>query len=150
MLRILSHLFGTALLIAGMLLLLSASRAVAETPLDFEDPLAGLAPMEDASLAESRGGAVLPNGMTIEVLGTMRLLVDGDELASGAASGAGDLTRDLATQISNTSRPGMIVNSLDNVSLEQYREINFFISNLPDDLTTPNFIPRPILPERAP
>ena len=130
--------------LAAILLLLWASPGAAEAPSDFEDPLAGLAALADESLAEARGGMVLPNGMTIEVLGTMRVLVDGDELA---ASGAMNLA---TPQIVSNHAHGTIVNSLNNVSLEQYREINFFISNMPLSTRPANFVPPPVLPNSIP
>jgi len=125
-------------------LLLGASPGAAGAPGDFEDPLAGLAAISDEHLEEARGGMVLPNGMTIEVLGTMRVLVDGDELAT---SGAFDLS---TPQVVSEHAHGTIVNSLNNVSLEQYREINFFISNLPTSTRPASFVPPPVLPDSIP
>ena len=130
--------------LAAFMLLSWASLGAAESPSDFEDPLAGLAAIGDESLDEARGGMVLPNGMQIEVLTTMRVLVDGDEMAARGALNLG------TPQIVNDHAHGAIVNSLNNISLEQYREINFFISNLPSSTRPASFIPPPVLPDSIP
>ena len=122
--------------------------AAADPATDSEDPFAGLAPLEDEGLDEARGGAmVLPNGMTVDVTGTMRFLVDGQALAASAAGGVGALGRDMAAQMLDT---GPIANSLDGVSLEHYREINFFISNMPSNPASSRFLPPPVIPSLAP
>ena len=143
--------FGGFALLSSLTILLCALPAAAETPLDLEDPLAGLTPIADEGLDEARGGAVtLPNGMTIEVTGTMRVLVDGQEQAAFAASGVGAPSLDLATQLLDFNQHGMVVNSLNDVSLEHYREINFFISNLPSNITSPTFLPAPVVHDLTP
>ena len=141
----------TFALLSGLAILLCALPAAADPTTDSEDPFAGLAPLEDEGLDEARGGAVvLPNGMTVDVTGTMRFLVDGQALAASAAGGVGSLGLDMAAQMLDTGRQGPIVNSLDGVSLEHYREINFFISNLPSNPASTRFLPPPVIPSLAP
>lgn len=135
----------------GLAILLCALPAAAETPLGFEDPLAGLTPIADESLDQARGGAVtLPNGMTIEVTGSMRVLVDGQDQATFAGIEAGAPGVDLASQLLDLNQHGMVVNSLNDVSLEHYREINFLISNLPSNVTSPAFLPRQVVQDLGP
>ncbi|MFP6607217.1 MAG: hypothetical protein VCC19_11625 [Myxococcota bacterium] len=146
-----SYGFGGFALLSGLMVLLCSLPALAETPLDLEDPLAGLTPMADESLDEARGGAVtLPNGMTMEVTASMRVLLDGQEQAPWSGSEIGAPSLDLATQLLDLNQHGMVVNSLNNVSLEHYREINFLISNLPASVTSPTFMPDPIIHDLSP
>ncbi|MGE4609510.1 MAG: hypothetical protein AAEJ52_22475, partial [Myxococcota bacterium] len=90
---------GTFALLSGLAIALCALPAAADAATDPEDPFAGLAPLEDEGLDEARGGAVvLPNGVTVDVTGTMRVLVDGQALAASTAGGSGALGLDLAAQ----------------------------------------------------
>ena len=91
---------------------------------------------------DSRGGAALPGGLDIEVTALMRVLADGEDVltVSGGltAVGHGLAAQDMVVQSQNLpvgdqallDNP-MIVNTLDNVSLEQYREITIHLRSGP-------------------
>ena len=75
----------------------------------------------------------------------MKLLADGQEIAAGMMPGMdiGELALDHATQNLDLAGQDAIVNSLDGISLDQYREINFFISNIPKNVLSSQFLPEP-------
>jgi hypothetical protein len=114
---------------------------------DFDDPLGDLEALEDLELAEVRGSGIrLPNGMTIEVTVIRRLLVDDQELVLPGVADGREIVQPVfgsATQNLDISQQGSILNSLDGISLRQYREINFFISNLPPNVLSSRFLPDP-------
>lgn len=126
-------------------LLASFAQAQDTVPGD-QDPFASLAALEEGELATLRGGTVLPDGLTLEVTGLMRVLVDGAELAQSTLPqpasvlpvGAG------APSPLLTDAPLLIQNALNGVNLEHYREINFRISNLPISLGAGRFLPAPV------
>lgn len=99
-------------------------------------------PVAEETLADARGGAALPGGLDIEVTALMRVLADGEDVLSIsgglAAAGHGLAAQDMVLQSQNLpvgdapilDNP-MIVNALDNVSLEQYREITIHLQGVP-------------------
>ncbi len=131
-------------MLAGLLCLLVAGGAFAgdrEAPPG--DPIALLAdvePVELEVLAEARGGASLPGDFGIEVTAVLRLLAEGQDLVtmtgsfvSGQAPVApmtelGAHANLLSSGVLDTP---VLVNSLDGVSLEQYREVTIHLTNLP-------------------
>ncbi len=138
--------FSASLAVLGLVFLFLVSPGTSRAGDDFDDPFADLQALGDEELAEARGGAVsLPNGMTIEVTGSMKLLADGQEIAAGMMPGMdiGELALDHATQNLDLAGQDAIVNSLDGISLDQYREINFFISNIPKNVLSSQFLPEP-------
>ena len=99
-------------------------------------------PVAEEALADARGGAALPGGLDIEVTALMRVLADGEDVLSISggltAAGHGLVAQDMVLQSQNLpagDRPildnPMIVNALDNVSLEQYREITIHLQGVP-------------------
>jgi len=109
------------------------------------DPFASLSPTEDAVLDASRGRAVLPDGLTVEATVLMRVLVDGQELAQSVVPDAAAFAPDPSTFFNFAETPSVFQNTLNGISLEQYREINFRISNIPIVLEAPRFIPPPVI-----
>ena len=102
-------------------------------------------------LAEARGGASLPGGLGVEVSALMRVLADGEDILaiSGGVSAAahGVAAQEMVLQSQHLPAAGqalnnpLIMNSLDNISLEQYREITIHLQNVPGVGTA-----RPIVP----
>lgn len=105
----------------------------------------------DTTLAEARGGASLPGGLGVEVSALMRVLADGEDILaiSGGVSAAahGVAAQEMVLQSQHLPATGqalnnpLIMNSLDNISLEQYREITIHLQNVPGVGTA-----RPIVP----
>ena len=123
--------------------LLFPGSSLADAPGDTDDPFFAMEAVEEEELASARGGAVLPNGMTIEVTGLMRVMVDGQHLTT---STFGDLQpggAGIGGMQPMLDGPTSVINSLNGISLDQYREINFHISNLPTSLDRAPFVPRP-------
>jgi len=106
-----------------------------------EDPFAFLSPVDDSELAASSGRAVLPDGLKVDVTVLMRVLVDGQELAQSVLSEASASSQASFQALTSTS--DILQNSLNGISLEHYREINFRISNLPISIETRRFVPPP-------
>lgn len=103
--------------------------------------VSAMEPVGEAILAEARGGAALPDGLGIEVTALMRVLADGEDLltvSSAWEAGAHGLAaQQIVLQGQNVpvgesvfNNP-LIVNAMDGVSLEQYREVTIHLSNLP-------------------
>jgi len=133
-----------AFLIAGIALLafLGALSAAAEelhanaVPF-FEDVPA----LSEGDLSLTRGGAVLPGGMSVEISGLSRVMVDGEDLALssvasslplGLESGTWATFADSGAQA--LSLPMVITNSESAISIGQFREINIEIRNVPISL----------------
>ena len=126
----------------GLGVLLFAAPVLADLSAGLDDPFAAMEAVEEGELAEARGGAVLPNGMTLEVTALMRVMVDGQHLATSTYGNHPMGGGDLAMPIPLGDGPASVINSLNGISLDQYREINFHISNLPTNLAPPPFVPR--------
>ena len=139
--KISSRLRSLALAV-GLGTLLFSGDSLAEMPADVDDPFAEMRAVEEDELAAARGGALLPNGMTVEVTGLMRVMVDGQHLSTTTFGNQGQAGGLVPTGIPFADGPASIINSLDGVSLDQYREINFYISNLPTSLKPAPFVPR--------
>jgi len=134
--------FRSLCLVVGLGALLFSGEALAETPAGFDDPFAGMQALEEDELAAARGGAVLPNGMIVEVSGLMRVVVDGQHLSTTTFGGQGQAPGLIPADIPFGDAPASVINSLNGISLDQYREINFHISNLPTSLKPAPFVPR--------
>ena len=128
--------------LVGLGVLLSAPVVLAELPSGLDDPFAAMEAVAEGELSEARGGAVLPNGMIVEVSGLMRVMVDGQHLTTSTFGNYPQGSMDPTFQIPIGSAPASVINSLNGVSLDQYREINFRISNLPTNFAPPPFVPR--------
>jgi len=126
----------------GLGVLLFAAPVLADLSAGLDDPFAAMEAVEEGELAEARGGAVLPNGMTLEVTALMRVMVDGQHLATSTYGSHPMAGSDIAMPIPIGDGPASVINSLNGISLDQYREINFHISNLPTNLAPPPFVPR--------
>ena len=140
--EVLTSVLCSVVLAVGMGALLFPGNSFADTPGGLDDLFMAMDAVGEEELAQARGGAVLPNGMTVEVTGLMRVMVDGQHLAT---STFGDYPRgagDSIGPIPLTQTPASVVNSLNGISLDQYREINFHISNLPTNLNRGAFVPR--------
>ena len=140
----------TRALIAAVVALGRAMFAVSAAAEDLarasqEDPFASLSPVDDTELDAARGRAVLPDGLTVEVTALMRVLVDGQEIAQSVLSDASAAVSGQASLLPLTSAPYILQNSLNGISIERYREINFRISNLPISLEPRRFIPPPVI-----
>ena len=103
---------------------------------------AGIEPVPDGELDSTRGRAVLPDGLNVEVSVLMRLLVDGHELERSFLQSAGVVVPIQMTGFPFESGPGQLENALNDIALEHYQEINFTISNLPIDISPGRFMPR--------
>lgn len=110
------------------------------------DPFGSLSPLEDATLDASRGRAVLPDGLTVEATALMRVLVDGQELGQASVPEAGALSADPSALFPFAGNSAVFQNTLNGISLEHYREINFRISNIPIAIETGGFVPPPVIP----
>jgi hypothetical protein len=132
-------LFGSVITLGMIFIPVLASADDLEPASD--DPFVSFSPVEESELENSRGRAVLPDGLTIEVTGLMRILVDGQELSRAALFNSSPVS---ASQLPLTDTPLIIQNSLNGISLEQYRELNFRISNIPISLER-RFIPPPTI-----
>lgn len=125
----------------GVLLALSTAAASAESPSGDElSFVRGLVPVAREELEEARGGAVLPRGFGIEVTAMLRILAEGQEVVSmaghfGGATGLGAQVGILNSQ--NIPFSGslldnpIIVNSLNGITIQDYREITVYIDHLP-------------------
>ncbi len=132
----------SVLLAVGMGALLFPGDSFADTPGSLDDLFMAMDAVGEEELAQARGGAVLPNGMTVEVTGLMRVMVDGQHLTT---STFGDYSHGAGGSIGPmplADAPASIINSLNGISLDQYREINFHISNLPTNFNRGAFVPR--------
>ena len=123
--------------------LLFPGAVLADAPGDFDDPFFAMEAVEEEELASARGGAVLPNGMTIEVTGLMRVMVDGQHITTSTFGGIEPGMGDIGNVQPFLDGPASVINSMNGISLDQYREINFHISNLPTSLERAPFVPRP-------
>jgi hypothetical protein len=130
-------------LAASMGALLFPGSSLADAPGDMDDPFFAMEAVEEEELASARGGAVLPNGMTIEVTGLMRVMVDGQHLTTSTFGDFQPGVADIGSLQPMLDGPASVINSLNGISLDQYREINFYISNLPTSLERAPFVPRP-------
>jgi hypothetical protein len=130
-------------LAASMGALLFPGSSLADAPGDMDDPFFAMEAVEEEELASARGGAVLPNGMTIEVTGLMRVMVDGQHLTTSTFGDFQPGVADIGGMQPMLDGPASVINSLNGISLDQYREINFYISNLPTSLERAPFVPRP-------
>ena len=140
--EILTSVLCSVVFAVGMGAFLFPGNSLADTPSGVDDLFMSMDAVGEEELAESRGGAVLPNGMTVEVTGLMRVMVDGQHLSTSTfgAHSAGGL--DALGPIPLADAPASLVNSLNGISLDQYREINFHISNLPANFNRGAFVPR--------
>ena len=129
-------------LAAGMGALVFSGTALADGPGALDDPFLAMEAVGEEELAGARGGAVLPNGMTIEVTGLMRVMVDGQHVSTSTYGGLQPGMGDLGNVLPSMDGPASVINSLNGISLDQYREINFHISNLPASLERAPFVPR--------
>lgn len=138
--------------VAACSLLLCGVALAGDGPIGDELALVGeVEPVGDATLAAARGGASLPGGIDIEVTALMRVLADGEDILtiSGGVSAAahGVAAQEMVLQSQNLPAAGqvlnnpLIINSLDNISLEQYRDITIHLQNVPGIGTA-----RPIVP----
>jgi len=123
--------------------LLFPGASLADAPGDMEDPFFAMEAVEEEELASARGGAVLPNGMTIEVTGLMRVMVDGQHITTSTFGNFQQGVADAGSFQPMLDGPASVINSLNGISLDQYREINFHISNLPTSMERAPFAPRP-------
>jgi hypothetical protein len=134
------HSFVKRILLAlGSLWVLAPSAALAEPPeLDAISLVGELAPVDSDVLAKARGGASLRGGFGIEVTAVLRLMAEGQDVLS--MTGAYGLTGGVSTPQTVVHSQGsplaatvlenpIIVNSLDGVSLEQYREITVHLTD---------------------
>jgi len=142
-------------LVIGLVLVTGA--AFAESPGGDELAFVGeLAPVAGEVLEEARGGAALPEGFGIEVTAMLRVLADGQELASmtgqlGGTTGLGvheGLLNSQGAPFSGSLLDNpVIVNSLDGITIHDYREITVYIDHLPGPATgAGSAIPEVILP----
>ena len=117
-----------------------------DSPPEFgADPFAGFSPIDEAELDAARGRAVLPDGLTLEATGLMRVLVEGQELAHSVVLDGASFAPGQAPQIPFSGAPVVFENTMNGISLEHYREINFRISNVPIALEMPRFVPPPVI-----
>jgi len=137
-------------LVAAVVVLGMATFAVSAAADDLlresqEDPFASFSPIDDTELDASRGRAVLPDGLTVEVTALMRVMVDGQEILQSALSDASGGTSGQAASLPLTDAPQILQNSLNGISIDRYREINFRISNLPISIEPRRFVPPPVI-----
>ena len=137
-----ASLFRGLLGVVGAGILLLPVFAHAELPAAADDPFGSMDAVMDEELAGARGGAVLPNGMTVEVTGLMRVMVDGQHLSTSTFGDYPLGSIDSAMNFPIGDAPASIINSLDGISLDHYREINFYISKLPTNFSPAPFVPR--------
>lgn len=109
------------------------------------DPFGALSPIGEAELDATRGRAVLPDGLTLEATALMRVLVDGQELAHSVVLDGASFGPNQAAQFPFWGSPAVFENTMNGISLEHYREINFRISNIPIALEMPRFVPPPVI-----
>lgn len=109
------------------------------------DPFGALSPIEDQALDASRGRAVLPDGLTVEATAVMRVLVDGQELSQPSVPQAGALNADPSALFPFAGNAAVFQNTVNGISLEHYREINFRISNIPIEIKPGAFVPPPVI-----
>lgn len=129
-------------LAASMGALLFPGASLADAPGGMDDPFFAMEAVEEEELASARGGAVLPNGMTIEVTGLMRVMVDGQHITTSTFGNFQQGVADAGSLQPMLDGPASVINSLNGISLDQYREINFHISNLPTSMERAPFVPR--------
>ena len=141
----------------GLVLGLVPGVATAESPVGDELAFVGeLTPVAGEDLEEARGGAALPDGFGIEVTAMLRVLAEGQELASmtghfggpgGLGVHAGLLNSQGAPFSGSLLDNPIIVNSLDGITIHDYREITVYIDHLPVPATRAgSAIPEVVLP----
>ena len=133
-----------ASLIAGVALVafFGAIGAAAEEPSASSEVLfQELVPLSEEDLSAQRGGAVLPGGMSVEVTSSMRVLVDGEDLAASSTSptfpigvepGIWAVIAD--SGLESLTVPMALTNSENGISIGQFRELNIEIRNIPISL----------------
>ena len=134
--------FRSLALAVGMGALVFSGQGHAETAAAFDDPFAEMQAIDEDELADSRGKATLPNGMIVEVSGLMRLSVDGQHVSTTTFGDHGPAGGLIPADVPFGDAPASVINSLNGISLDQYREINFHISNLPTNLKPAPCVPR--------
>ena len=132
-------------LMAGAFLVGATAASAGEAGAAEAVVFAGLVPVPDAELASTRGRAVLPDGLNVEVSVLMRLLVDGHELERAFLQSAGVAVPVQMAGFPFASGPAPLENALNDIALEHYQEINFTISNLPIDISPGRFMPRSVV-----
>jgi len=104
-------------------------------------------PLSQEALSVQRGGAVLPGGMSVEISGLERLMVDGEDLAASSllssvplGAESGNWAELAGSSPDFSSLPLTVTNDENSISIGQFREINIEIRNVPIPLqATPVF-----------
>jgi len=99
--------------------------------------------VSEADLSGSRGGAILPWGMSVEVNALTHVLVDGEDLAASSVASSFPLGLESGTwavlgdsSLDALSYPMAITNSDNAISIGQFREITIEIRDVPISLGT--------------